>query len=285
MAHTPTHGDHRLQFSILIDRLQRLLAVSWLPRIVNVSVVIVCACALALWTWDWFAPGPQLVARAEAAAVPPAKSFDIQQLTTAHLFGQAPQAEELAVEALPVSSLNLVLSGVVAANNGGLALIKVDDQPEAPFTVGEEVVAGAVLQAVYADRIVISRAGSSESVLLKDSDPAVAPAKPMPTKRAAASGPKPRHAGASAAPSMTGLLQAGSVSPQAGGGLALNSVQPNGFYDRAGMRAGDVIRSANGVPLNSMADAWRAYQQSGGRPLRVDILRDGKPQTVTINLE
>lgn len=285
MAPTPTHGDHRLQFSILKDRLQRLLAVSWLPRIVNVGVAIVCTSVLAFWTWDWIEPGPQLVAQAQAAPAPPAKSFDIEALLAAQLFGQAPQAQELMVETLPVSSLNLVLSGVVAASEGGLALIKVDDQPEAPFSVGQEVVDGAVLQAVYADRIVISRGGASESVLLKDSDAAALPlAKPPQTARPAA-GAKPRKTGASAAPRVTGLLHAGSVSPHAGGGLAVNTVRSNGFYQRAGMRAGDVIRSANGIAMNSMADVWRVYQQSGGRPLRLDIVRDGKPQTVTINLE
>lgn len=73
------------------------------------------------------------------------------------------------------------------------------------------------------------------------------------------------------------LLSQTVLVPNAGGGYLLREVQPDGLVEKFGLRAGDVIRSANGQAVNSADDIRRIYQQlSDARHLRLEILRDGK---------
>jgi len=131
-------------------------AKQWLPGILNGVMLLLLTASLAQWTWLMVKPPlPPLV----MAPPPPASTtsaFSVEPLLAAHLFGQASQ--ELTggrLDNLPISSLNLVLTGVIAAAGGGYALISVNNQPQEPFAIGQSVTAGAVLQAVYPDRVVI----------------------------------------------------------------------------------------------------------------------------------
>ena len=55
---------------------------------------------------------------------------------------------------------------------------------------------------------------------------------------------------------------------------------------RLGLRNGDVIRSANGIPLNSQADVERVMAQVlAGEALTLLLVRDGAEMTLTPDLE
>ncbi len=64
-------------------------------------------------------------------------------------------------------------------------------------------------------------------------------------------------------------------------GEVIGRVEPNGPGARAGLRTGDVVTRVNGTPVTP--DTTLAYQVANiapGSPVRIDVIRDGRPQTV-----
>lgn len=74
------------------------------------------------------------------------------------------------------------------------------------------------------------------------------------------------------------------VVPNTEGGLLVREIQAGGLYERLGLRAGDVIRSVNGQPVNNMDDVAKVYQQLGGveqaRNVVIEVTRAGKAETL-----
>lgn len=267
----------------------------WLPGILNGGMLLLLTASLAQWTWLLIKPPlPPLVVAPPAPAAP-VNAFSLQPLLAAHLFGQVSQ--ELTggrLDNLPISSLNLVLTGVIASDAGGYALISVNGQPQEPFTVGQTITGGAVLQAVYSDRVVIGRNGALESLLLEGADNSQPPQEmvtPAVNRAAGVSADIVRATGANqymvardqlAAQIRTpDFLKQATLAPSSGGGFLVRQIQPNSLYEKLGLRAGDVIKSVNGQPINSAEDAIRLYQQmSSISSVQMEIIRGGKSEAL-----
>ena len=267
----------------------------WLPGILNTGMLLLLTASLAQWTWLIAKPPlPPLMVAPPAAS---ANTFTLQPLLSAHLFGQVSQ--ELTggrLDNLPISSLNLVLTGVIASDNGGYALISVNSQAEEPFAVGQTITGNAVLQAVYPDRVVIRRNGALESLLLAgiENSPTQAPS------------PPPRHAALKPSGNSTNIVQQtgnnrytverdqlaaqmrtpeflrqASVVPVNGGGFQVRRIQPGSVYEKLGLHSNDVIKSINGQPVRSAEDAIQLYQQLPTlNSVQMEIVRNGNPQTL-----
>jgi general secretion pathway protein C len=267
----------------------------WLPGVLNGGMLLLLTASLAQWTWLMIKPPlPPLV----VAPPPPAAAtnvFSLQPLLAAHLFGQVSQ--ELTgrrLDNLPISSLNLVLAGVIASGAGGYALISVNGQAQEPFAVGQTITDNAVLQAVYPDRVVIRRNGALESLLLEGADNSQPPpevAMPAVSRPAAVPGEIVRETGANqytvardqlAAQMRTpDFLKQATLVPSSGGGFLVRQIQPGSLYEKLGMRAGDVIKSVNGQPINTADDAIRLYQQmSSINAVQMEITRGGKSESL-----
>jgi S1-C subfamily serine protease len=65
-------------------------------------------------------------------------------------------------------------------------------------------------------------------------------------------------------------------------GLLVRSVQPDSPASLAGLRAGDVVMQADARPVVSAGDWVRVIKNSHGRSLIVVVMRDKKPQTLTL---
>lgn len=66
-------------------------------------------------------------------------------------------------------------------------------------------------------------------------------------------------------------------------GALINDVTPGGPADRGGLRYGDVVVALNGQPVATSSELTRRVgQASAGDMLRLEILRDGRRQTVNI---
>lgn len=278
----------------------------WLPAAVNGGMMLLLAASFAQWTWLMVQPPlPPLVIAPPPPPVP-TSTFSLQPLLAAHLFGQASQ--ELTgqrLDNLPVSSLNLVLTGVIASGTGGYALISVNSQPQEPYAVGQTVTGGAVLHAVYPERAVIRRNGTLESLLLEGADNssklAQKPVKPMFAVRApnAPTGPAQETAGnpQQDAQEPINLMPPGQTTAQAsppditkqatlmnsrGGGVTVRLIQPGSIYEKLKMRNGDVIKSVNGQPVNTTQDAITLYQQMPNMgSAQIEIVRGGKSQLLS----
>jgi general secretion pathway protein C len=265
----------------------------WMPGILNGGMLLLLTASLAQWTWLIAKPPlpPLVVAQSTPHAAQ--STFSLQPLLASHLFGQVSQ--ELTggrLDNLPISSLNLVLTGVIASASGGFALISVNGQPQEPFAVGQTVTGGAELQVVYPDRVVIRRNGVLESLLLEGADktPAEQWTLPASTSRlASAPGNIVKETGANrylverdqlAAQFRTpDLLKQATMVPSGNGGFLVKQMQPGSLYEKLGLRPGDVIKSINGQALNSMEDAMRLYQQMTTiGDVQMEIMRGGKSE-------
>jgi len=267
----------------------------WLPRVLNAGMLLLLTASLAQWTWLMTKPPlPALMVAPPAAT---ASTFALEPLLSAHLFGQVSQ--ELTggrLDNLPVSSLNLVLTGVIASGNGGYALISVNNQAEEPFAVGQTITGNAVLQAVYPDRVVIRRNGALESLLLTGVENAPTQAPSLPPRPAAFKPPgnsanvvqqtgnnrytveRDQLAAQMRTPE---FLREASVVPVNGGGFQVRRIQPGSIYEKLGLHSNDVIKSINGQPVRSAEDAIKLYQQLPSlNSVQMEIVRNGGPQTL-----
>ncbi|MEJ2107977.1 MAG: type II secretion system protein N, partial [Acidiferrobacteraceae bacterium] len=152
----------------------------WFPRVLNLIAALLLASGAAHWTWTLIHPPVAPVTLPAEAAIPSAPA-SADALVSAHLFGKADVAATPALDSIPVSSLNLVLNGIISAGNDSHALISVNGGEQAPFAVGDEVTTGVTLAAVYDDRVIISRGGKKESLLMyEDTGGSSAAALPSP---------------------------------------------------------------------------------------------------------
>lgn len=263
------------------------------PIILNIAALLLLTSGMARWSWYVLQP-PVAVLPELASSLPPAQDrVDLQALQAAHLFGQAVHsapASQMSVAQIPATALNLVLTGVVAAGPDSLALIRVNEEPETPFAVGEEITRGVTLRAVHADRAIIQRRGQTEALLLEDNA--------VPGEAAAARPASPPQDSASiqagkgentftvdrdyAVNQVTNpeFLRQALIVPNAGGGFLVRQITPGSVYEQLGLKVGDVIRKVNGRTLNNMEDALRLYQQLGGvekvGDVQLEVLRGGR---------
>jgi general secretion pathway protein C len=279
--------------------LQAVVASRFFAPAVNILALLVLAAAMASWTWKLIRP-PAATAPAvgaQGAAQPQAPAFDIQALLAANLFGSAAPGAGGDHQNVPVSSLNLVLTGIIEAGGESYALISVNGAAQEPFAIGDEVTAGAMLDSVYADRVILVRGGVSESLLLEGM-PAPIEVSVPPSAQATAedryseiirNSPNqfhlPRSLVTENLKKPQELLTQALMVPNADGGYLVREVQSGGAFDKLGLQVGDVVRSINGQPLNSVNDAMRVYQQLRFlRAVRVDVTRGGQPETLQYNI-
>ena len=279
----------------IVEVISHPRAKQWLPGILNGAMLLLLTASLAQWTWLMVKPSLPPLMIAASSPAPAANTFSPESLLAAHLFGQAGQ--ELTggrLDNLPLSSLNLVLTGVIAAASGGYALISVNGQSEEPFVIGQTITAGAVLQAVYPDRVVIQRNGALESLMLEGADKSgleqsgapvrayAAPAAPANVVQETSGNHYVVERDQLAAQMRTpDFLRQATMVPAASGGFQVKQLQPGSLYEKLGLRNGDIIKSVNGQPVNSADDAIRLYEQMANvASIQVEVLRAGRPENL-----
>lgn len=282
----------------LSDRLGRLLN-QRLPTVLNVAALLLLTSSLAQWTWQVVpapaVPGPQHTVSAPAET----GTYDLRALLDTNLFGQAPRFPEptqTPVTAIPTSTLDLTLTGVVAAEAESLALIRVNKEPETPFAIGDQIAHGVTLRAVYPDRAIIQRRELTEALLLEDMSAGLGDAAPIPI---------PSSAGAIASTGDNSfrvnrefvadqlrnpdIFRQALIVPNAGGGFLVRQIQPGSLYEKLGLKVGDVIRKVNGNDINSVDEVLRLYQEFGGvdavADIELEVLRGGRPEQLRYTVQ
>ncbi|HLQ26198.1 MAG TPA: type II secretion system protein N [Acidiferrobacterales bacterium] len=299
----PSHwfSEPRQIFASLWEGFQQLLRRPWFPIAVNIAASLLLVSGVAKWTWLLFTPSaPQIIPETGQVQAAPVSNW--QPLLIAQLFGVAPSALSGAnIDRIPISSLNLVLTGVVVAGTEGFALIRVDREPEAPFAVSQEITPGVVLQAVYPDRAIILRAGVTESLLLEGTAaplPVMVPDNSTSAVGNASSTVLPIHKQGLNEYTMPrnflddqmrnpqGFLSQALIVPYNNGGFLVREIRPGSVFEKLGLRVGDVIRGANGQVLNSMEDVMKAYQQSTvNNYILLEVLRNGRQENLLYTLQ
>ncbi|MEE8482710.1 MAG: type II secretion system protein N, partial [Acidiferrobacterales bacterium] len=241
---------------------QQLLHKTWFIRAINGAALLFLTATMAQWTWTLVSPPQSSTAIAiSGSPIAASVSYNLDQLLATELFGRADKVTAQALEEIPISSLNLVLTGIVAANQDSLALISVDGKEQMPFAIGEEVINGAVLDAIYPDRAIIIRHGIRESLLLRESTPALPTSAFLPSSRKPSQTPV-KHMGGNdyqlSRDAITRQLQnpkflsQALIVPAAGGGFVVRNIQSGSLYEQIGLKKGDVIKKVNGKSINTM---------------------------------
>jgi len=280
--------------------IEKIGASRWTPVSVNAVAALLLTYSLAQWSWRLMEPVPVLNDPRPTAPIADAAA-ELRQLLNANLFGQADLAggQNVSPASIPLTSLNLVLTGVMVGGKHNFAFISINDSNETAFGLGDEILAGAHLHAVYPDRAILRRGGTLESLELKDivslaegsvvSSPQYRSDAPLSGIRGSGTNfTVPRETLTQQMQKPEFLTQALMV-PNAGGGFLVREIQPGSVYEKLGVRTGDVIRSVNGQPINNMEEVMKLYQQLGGinqvGNVAIEISRGGRTESLQYNIE
>ncbi len=208
---------------------------------------------------------------------------------------------------IPVSNLNLALTGVVR-REVGIALISVKGARDKPFSVGDAIVPDVKLLAVGTSSAIISRDGMLERLELNRragasdatgaasattatmSDPqvrVVAPPRLFKTGLVVAFTPleavqdlgnnrfSVKRSFIDDELRSGGLVENARMEPDTRGGFRVTDIVPGSLYDALGLQDGDTVSTINGKPPGISA-LLSFYQQRGAmKTVQIQVARDG----------
>ena len=231
------------------------------------------------------APPPAMIAAASRARRAP---IDIAAITDSHLFGIAPAPAAGNGANAPQTSMPLVLTGVIAANDprGGLAILGPSITSTKVYAVGDNIPGGARLHAVLTDHVLLERNGRLESLALPHQLAGSAP--PPSLSAAPTEAPIQRMQElVSRHPGLIGDI----MRPEpvfAGGkqqGYRVYPGRDRQAFAQLGLEPGDLVTAIDGTPLDDPSQgALILHTLASSSEARVTILRNGRRQDLTLDL-
>jgi general secretion pathway protein C len=223
---------------------------------------------------------------------------DVSAILSAGLFGryQAPAASTSLLNA-PETPLNMTLLGVLADDNEdhSRALIAVQGSDEKAYAIGDDVSRGVTLQAIFPDRVILSRGGRLETLRLeRDASGATTASYATPLAAPAADdgtgAPQPLSRIRDevlkdpARASEYLRVQPANVAGQLKG-YRVYPGRDRGAFTAAGLRPGDLVTAVNGVQLDDPAKALQLLGDLGtAGQVNLVVERGGQTQNISINL-
>jgi len=256
-----------------------------LRRIVEGVLILLLVVQAGRLVWLFVQPAGKPAESAEAAPVLP---VDLSILSRFDAFFRTGGAGSLS-GASGAEASQMRLFGVRAGGfDGGSAIIGFADGRQVSVGVGEEVEPGLVLKEVGADFVTLAR-GASLSRLEFGDAPVGAAAPPPPPATAQVVTP-PAAAPASAQGALVDpqrLMAQAALRPRIQGlgvnGFTVSAAGNASELRGAGLQAGDVILSVNGVALNSpQAIGALRGQLSSAPSAEIQYERAGETRTTTI---
>ncbi len=268
-------------------------AARYAPQIVAGLAVVGIAWQAAQLTWLLLAPEPAASPAATAGSAPvqaAVHTVNPQTIAEAHLFGIAGAASGAADPAyLPQSQTSLVLAGTMALNDpeAGFAIIGENAANAKFYRVGAVINGVARLHSVYADRVIIDRNSSLETLVLPRGAPSTAP---MPAVRNVAmsnpAGENLRRLAASNPGALGELLRAQPVfSNGVQKGYRVYPGRDRQQFVRLGLQPGDLVTSVNGSTLddpNRSSEILNTLTASSTAQITVE--RNGANQQLTLDM-
>jgi general secretion pathway protein C len=220
--------------------------------------------------------------------------FDIQTVTSAHLFGVAVDATTQDPENAPLSSANLILAGTIATQDPkqGVAIISERGGPSKVYAVGDRV-SGASLHSVYLDRVILDRAGTLETLqlprqILTSTRAPAAPPRQAADPRTAAAVDNIRRMVQQDPGILDQVMRTVPSYDNAAGKLRGFRAYPGRnrqIFSKLGLKAGDLVTAINGTSLDDpqhSQDVFNTIQTSDR--VTVTIERGGQKQDITLNI-
>jgi general secretion pathway protein C len=274
------------------------LANTRLPGALCALLILAIALYLAKFVWvlvplqssfDW-----SVKPAANNSALPlnsDSTQVNYRTIVSAHIFGEAGAQPVLtkAVDA-PDTRLNLKLRGTIAAGDDKFAHAIIGDGKgkNEVYFIKDSVPGGAVLHAVYPDRVILNRAGTLETLRLpRTSESLGRPAIQQPQQAARDTSPPGSIQEMMQQPggSFTDVLRPQPYMPN--GQLKGYRVYPGRDrrkFAALGLRPGDLVTDINGQPLNNLQSGMEVFKNLGdATSLTVTIERNGSPMALTLD--
>ncbi len=270
-----------------------------LPSVMLALLTVLVAATLAQAIW-LLLPAPESAAWRPMPAPAPTASLDnrrtdVAAIVAAHLFGiyQPVAISTQAAREAPDTPLNLTLMGIFAGTSEDFsrALIGQQGGDEQPYSVGDRITPGVVLQKIMTDRVILLRDGRLETLRLEKDRPSTAEA-PTPIETASADTTGTQDlvkirdeilrdpAKASEYVRVQPANQNGQLR-----GYRIYPGRDRAAFTGAGLRPGDLVTSVNGVELNDAGRALQLLGQLAQSPtLNMTVERGGQTQTINLNL-
>ena len=271
----------------------------YLPPGITAVLVIAIAYQLATLTWTLI-PGSTPLATPAARAVDSGKTTggaDYSVLEDSNLFGEEaeqPQAVVAPVVDAPDTTLSLTLRGILSKEgdpNGSVIIEGSRGGEMKTYFVGQTIdgADGATLHSVYADRVLLNRAGRLETLrlpkeLTPSSGSSMAMASPLPSAAAPQTGSL-REVISENAARLTDIIRP-SPHVQEGQvvGFRVNPGRDRAAFEALGLQPGDVVTDINGTVLDDPSQGLQVFQSLGeSTQANVTVLRDGVPQVIVID--
>ncbi|MGQ0587798.1 MAG: type II secretion system protein GspC [Gammaproteobacteria bacterium] len=238
---------------------------------------------------------------AERAVARSADSPEAAAVASVGLFGRydAPAAGAESLLAAPDTPLNLKLIGLLADDRErySRALIY-NGTDEQSYAIGDDVTRGVMLQAIFPDRVILSRNGRLETLRL-DRDTASAGGGDFAAPAVALLDERPAPS-ASGSPTLARIrdevlrdparasefirIQPANVAGQLKG-YRVYPGRDRSAFSAAGLRPGDLVTSVNGVQLDDPAKALQMLGDMGqAGVVNLVVERGGQAQAISINL-
>jgi general secretion pathway protein C len=266
--------------------------ISRAPRLLVYVLVVLLAFQVAVLLAQLAGPpAPAAITIAPLAPAVTRNVVDVPSILRANLFGQsAPAAGSTDA---PVTSLSLQLSGVIAVTDpkrgfaiiGTLSGMAVTNARS--YKVGDALPGGALLHAVYVDRVLLDRGGAIEALL-------------MPVRLGATPATPPPGVAVNAAAQVQRVQQVMRTNPgiinqvlsrqpvMTNGKLSGMRVYPGSnsqAFNRLGLKAGDLVTAINGTLLEDRTRAEEVFNSlSGAAEAHITVMRNGTQQDLHLNL-
>jgi len=274
-----------------------------LPRWVALALVVAIGWQLASMIWMLIPAGEEdVVAPPPAGSTPSASApraevsgIDVAGIVNAHLFGEAsadaPVPVQSEIDDAPETRLSLTLKGTVAADDPAFSLAIIADSrgDEKVYAIRDSIPGGATLHAVYADRVILNRAGTLEALKL----PREAEGQTVTRSRQTSSA---RVATASSQPSVQQMITENAVQlmdvirPQpyfADGqqrGYRVYPGRDRRSFSSLGLRPGDLVTAINGTPMNDPRTGMEVFRTLGdATQITVTVERNGQSEQLTLS--
>ena len=279
----------------------------WLTTLVNITLIAFAAYAAAQLTWRFMPSSEASVAPPQFAATNVLKAssngLDANRLASHHLFGAANNRALARKEAQVVreTRLPLTLRGLIASERieTARAIIAAPDAGELSYAIGSTLPGNAKLEEIHVDKIILSRNGQLETLMLPDDkegvDYSVAPTPgPATTSNEALNEDlietpdQFRNALLEEPDSLVGLVNAVPKTNEEGRliGFQLQPGKDVGFLQRFGLQPGDILTSVNGIQLDSPIRALEVIRELGeAGQVSVEVLRDDIPQSFVFSFD
>ncbi|MEW8027142.1 MAG: type II secretion system protein GspC [Candidatus Thiodiazotropha sp.] len=304
------------------DWMSEKTAPKWLEKLLTKQLPVAVALILVLlisWraaeiTWSLI-PAPEIQQKTQPQGVKTTPnnqrkmtSNQLDSVAKLHLFGVAGAAKTVKKidTKAPETRLNLTLHGVFVADEAekGEAIIGTSGNVQKYYKVGNAVMSGVTLQAVFEDRVVLLRNGQSEVLRFpKVSKPRSVTNSRNSTKAKSRSSQAGFGPGATAGGTSKNLKKYSNLlrneplkifeyvrfvpvkSREGMKGYRILPQKNRELYNQLGVRPSDLVTSVNGVALSNDKEAMKLMQKlKDVKSIQVEIVRNGKPQTLNFDL-